>query len=161
MTTMNNYEFHKDAIEAFFREELSFAMTKREVVTTCNTIGCEQCIFSKYNNPDTYDLTCGDRKMMWALKEHVEKPALNKYERAFCEALQIGWIARNRVNGRVSIFTKKPTREASGYWYIKDGNCFAISHFAAFNHELKFDFIQWENEEPWSIEELLKLEVTE
>lgn len=156
---MNNYEFHKDTIATLYKTGSSFAVNKKGILATCATVGCLGCIFAFSNNKNTPGLSCGDRKMMWALQEHIEKPTLNKYERAFCEALQIGWIARNRINGRISIFTKKPTREASGYWYIKDGNCFAISHFAAFNHELKFDFIQFENEEPWSVEELLKLEV--
>lgn len=159
---MNNFEFHKDAIEELFREKITFAVTENNVITTCR-IGCSNCIFSTMNNPHTVGLSCGDRKMMWALQEYVEKPKLTKQERKFCELLEGKdcWFARD-LNKELCLFVNKPRREDGEdmWWANTTGVAIMVGDdFVVF--EIEMSFIKWEDEEPWSVDELLKLDVVE
>ena len=161
---MTNYEFYKEEIEMRYRNTTSFAVTKRGYIIDCKNISCEDCIFSNFNNSQNHWLNCGDRKMMWALQEHVEKPKLTKQERKFCELFEGKdvWIAKDK-SGALYLYDKKPHKgkelydeiwEANYHGNTMDGIVFKLA-------EMKFYFIKWEDEEPWSVEELLKLEVEE
>ena len=108
-----------------------------DVKETCAGHACHEC-----------------RKTLAALlaEEHIELPKLTKRERAFCEAVQTGWIARDR-NGSLCWFPDDAVVKKSGIiWHAEKYVC--ISHF-----KLQFLCIKWEDEKPWSIEDLLKLEV--
>lgn len=161
---MTNYEFYKEEIEMRYRNVEAFALTKQGCIVNCGSINCQACMFSCYTNPATRGLSCGDRKMMWAVHEHVEKPKLTKQERKFCELFESKdvWIAKDK-SGALYLYDKKPHKgkelydeiwEANYYGNTMDGIVFKLA-------EMKFEFIKWEDEEPWSIEELLKLEVEE
>lgn len=88
----------------------------------------------------------------WLYAEHIEAPKLTKRERAFCEAVQTGWIARDEDNGLYwyANIPEKNNEVWGGHTYSK------ISHM-----KLDFAFIEWEDEKPWAVEDLLKLEVME
>lgn len=96
----------------------------------------------------------------WLYAEHIEKHTLNKYEHALCEALQTGWIARDRGGTIYGYPTEEKPRKTGNIWEWTD-NLVKIYSLLALNPEIEFDFIRWEDEEPWSVEELLKLEVRE
>ena len=94
----------------------------------------------------------------WLYAEHIEKHTLNKYEHALGEALRTGWIAKDRGHYPVCFYTHEPTKVGSE-WLSKQGYSMTFEALNMANPEIKFDFIRWEDEEPWSVEELLKLEV--
>ena len=85
-------------------------------------------------------------------QEHIEQPKLTKRERAFCEAVQTGWIARD---GEYL------------YWHIvqpiKDGNAFVFPNskdgvpMVIKTKGLAFDVIK--NKEMMAVEYLLEMEV--
>ena len=76
------------------------------------------------------------------------KPKITKEEYAFLTFLsKANYIARAE-NELLCVYRKMPTRFMS--WW-RDDTSFCIDHMA-------FPFITWE-EGPWSVEELLKLEV--
>lgn len=161
---MTNYEFYKEEIEMRYRECTPFALTKQNCIASCKIIDCEECVFSCYNNPETRGLRCGDRKMIWAMQEHVEMQKLTKKERKFCELFEGKdvWIAKDK-SGVPYLYNKKPHKgkglydeiwEANYHGNTMDGIVFQLA-------EMKFEFIKWEDEEPWSIDDLLKLEVVE
>ena len=112
-------------------------------------------MFSCYNNPETRGLRCGDRKMMWAVQEHVEKPKLTKQERKFCELLEGKdvWFATDKTDNMPYIYKEEPERHTS-VWH---GNTTPTSKFRQFC-DAKFSFIKWEDK-PWHINDLLALEV--
>ena len=64
------------------------------------------------------------------------------------------WIARDKI-GNLNIFERKPIKEdliyVFGFW---DDNGGCSEELNAFEH--LFQFIKWEDEEPYNIEELLK-----
>ena len=112
-------------------------------------------MFSRFNNTETRGLSCGDRKIMWAVQEHVEKPKLTKQERKFCELLEGKdvWFATDKTDNMPYIYKEEPERHTS-VWH---GNTAPTSKFRQFC-DAKFSFIKWEDK-PWHINDLLALEV--
>ena len=157
---MRNYEFYKEEIEMRYRNGESFALTKQDCIASCKIIDCEECAFSCCNNPQTRELRCGDRKLIWAMQEYIEKPKLNKYERALCEAMQKGWVARDAVDGFWYMYDHEPTK-CEQVWRTIGRTITQQMRLVDASPEIQFSFIKWEDEKPWSIEELLKLEVEE
>ena len=91
------------------------------------------------------DYTC--KKLLW---ERKPKPQLTEDEKAILRNVpkQYEWIARDD-NDLLCVFTKRPIKQRS-IWNT-DGWMSPMTLF----YNL-FQFIKWEDEEPYSIEELLK-----
>ena len=146
-----NFEFYKDEILKIVKKRTGFGVVNGEV-KSCDEIGCtEQCIFheGKY-------FCLLDSRIEWLYAEHIEQPKLTKRERAFCEVVRVGWIARDE-SGNLHLFdlVSKPYKQ-NGEWLKRSVSC---NHIRVNSDE--FDFIKWEDEKPWAVEELLKLEVEE
>ena len=89
------------------------------------------------------DYTC--KELLW---ERKEKPQLNEDEKVILRNVpkHYKWIARDK-NGFICMYIKKPSK-CEYSW----GGCkYMLLPF----YDL-FQFIKWEDEEPYSIEELLK-----
>ena len=88
------------------------------------------------------DYTC--KKLLW---ERKEKPKLTEDEKAILRNLpkDYKWIARD-LSGMVYIFIERPEK-GQDIWYGCGQPMIPFYHL--------FQFIQWEDEEPYSIEELL------
>ena len=95
---------------------------------------------------------CSDQLRKWAESEYVETPVITSKEKKFLDLLlpNYKYIARDK-NGFLLAYTEKPIKILET-WGI--ANCALINMF-----DIKFDFIKREDEEPWSIEDLKKLEV--
>lgn len=96
---------------------------------------------------------CYDQLREWAESEYVEKkPTITSREKNFLDLLlpNYKYIARDK-NGFLLAYTEKPIKILET-WGI--ANCALINMF-----DIKFDFIKCDDEEPWSIEDLKKLEV--
>lgn len=81
------------------------------------------------------------------------KPKLTKRERTLCELIGFGRIARDE-GGALYWYEDKPWK-ANGMWHCID-ECITLEVF-----DTPFMFIEWEDDEPWEVEDLLKLEVEE
>lgn len=126
------------------------AVTKDNKVVCCRDINCEQCLFHKTNYYESY---CDyEATMRWAESEYVEEPTITSREKNFLDLLlpNYKYIAKDK-NGFLLAYTEKPIKilETLGM-----ANCALINMF-----DIKFDFIKREDEEPWRIEDLKKLEV--
>lgn len=100
---------------------------------------------------------CWRELFKYLAEEHIEQPKLTKRERAFCEAFQTGWVAKDSSD--VVCWYANPPIKGDGMWNetgvpVKTEMQIPIDFWF-------FDFIKWEDEKPWSIEDLLKLEVME
>ena len=62
------------------------------------------------------------------------------------------WIARDKDGNMLWIYVDKPHKNKRGYWQNIGDNKGRILEL--FNH--LFQFIKWEDTEPYNIEELLK-----
>ena len=111
---------------------------------------CPNCSFTKVLGHNHCNLDhCAEE----LLEEYEEPHKLTKRERAFCEYAQEGWIAREE-SGSLYYFAEKPTtKDIYGHWV--DGGNFSLII------EGLFPFITWEDEEPYSVEDLLTWEVEE
>jgi hypothetical protein len=147
-----NFEFYKDEI---------IKRLKEGKFTTCSLME----VFSLVVNEDAKTLCnkkCAGRSCAECyielfeilIQEHVEQPKLTKRERAFCEAVQTGWIARD-CNMHLFYFSGKPKLE-QGTWMTRVGQ-----HCRIKGIEDAFMLIKDTDSEPWSVEDLLKLDVME
>lgn len=143
---MTNFEYYKDEILKMCREGDGvrvFALTNPNKLYKHNGNPCCSCFCEL---------------LEWLYSEYKERPKLSKQERKFCELFEGKdmWFAVDKDCQFCIVYTEKPTRrdfQWTGH-HIQTTN---IRDFIG----AKFDFIKWEDEEPWSIEELLNLEVEE
>lgn len=135
---MTNFEYWKEKILEIAKTGSDIAVAGGKP-TMCEDTQCSECDFQ-----DIWE--CGAKTMLieWLCAEHEEKPMLTKKERMFCEIMETGWIARDR-NGDLRYLAVKPEKE-------EGPKC--INWL-----DIHFKFIKWEDEKPWSMEELLKLDV--
>jgi hypothetical protein len=104
-----------------------------DLKTKCHKDGCKKCI------------------TLWLKEEHKEPITLSEAERIILENIdkEYCYIARDRT-GFLTVFLGKP-RKGSDIW---ESRGFKHCYINCFNH--LFQFITWENSEPYNIEELLK-----
>lgn len=115
-------------------------------VAPCEKIDCNDCECGGLDN-------CKEKIKKWMNSEYIEGPKLTQKERQFCELVKTtGWIARNE-SGHLCLHSIKPIK--SSVWLTNESIIIDM-YFG-----LDFDFIKWEDEEPWLVEDLLKLEVEE
>lgn len=148
---MTNFEYYKDKIlEVGNISEI--ALTNDGELQRCYGTDCDKCVFD-----DPYE-PCQKVTTKWLYEEHVEKPKppkLTRKEYNFCELLERGYISRDS-DGELWWYSNKPAKESKS-WYLDIMN--EMLRIKRCFNTLNFDFIKWKDEEPWSVEELLKLEV--
>lgn len=135
----------------------SMAVTKDNEVVCCDNINCESCMFDMVEHIGRSQV-CRDQLREWSESEYVEKPTITSREKNFLDALlsDCKYIARDS-NNNLYIYYNKPRRNSMNEsWTIDDGNYFYVSRNMYGN---MFNLIKWEDKEPWSIEDLKKLEV--
>lgn len=115
----------------------------------CDYLGCNNCAIGG---------DCITRIKEWSESEYIEKPTITSKEMAFLNLLLPRWkyIVRDK-NTSLYVFTTIP-RKATDCWSVKDISNDYCHVFKDLLGEM-FNFIKWEDEEPWSIEDLKKLEV--
>ena len=119
--------------------------------TVCGNISCEECL--RYDGHST----CGGEVLReWAESEHVEKPVISKRDRGFLECIKnsVKWITRD-YNGKLWVWETIPEKSV----ICKMWMCAAGNGLNAFN--IDFPMVKWEDDKPWLIEDLKKLEVVE
>lgn len=141
-------------LEKYF-EELKNIRTDVAIVDDkpkeCIVTICEECRRKDENNNCSFEIL-----IEWLAEEYVEHVTLNKKERMFCELVETGYVARDSDN-RLYWYKNIPNK-VQGAWFDPD-NIISFSNIYEYSSELKFDFIKYEDENPWSVEDLLKLEV--
>lgn len=146
---MTNFEKYKDDILRIAAVDDTPALEKGKVLR-CNYTACEKCEFANHENGN-----CNHNLFKWLYAEYKEPaPKLTSKERAFCEVISVfpnRYIARGS-DSQLILFCGKPIKEDQTWDIDWCGSYFSID-------EDFFPFIKWEDEEPWSIEDLLKLEV--
>lgn len=94
-------------------------------------------------------------------KREEIKISLSEFEKTFLESLnpEYKWLAKNG-NDIIFLYTNKPEKDdyiKSKYWTYR-GDCIGIDkdfYCDAFKKE-PFEWVKWEDEEPWYIPDLLK-----
>lgn len=146
---MTNFEKYWNEILEIVKDNETVAVCRiNNRPISCDDLCCDDCLFQ----PDFEG--CKEAGMIWLRQEAVEKtPTLTVKERGLCEAVKSGFIARDK-DEILCIYKTEPFQSdlgwslgVVGYWIEIDENL--------------FQFITWESNKAWSIEDLLKLEVEE
>ena len=153
---MTNFEYYKEQLKELAGAKIGVfnGEPNRCVGRKCSECDLDECNQERYSDNCEFALT------QWYVDEHVEKPTITKKEKAFLELCKPeSYIARDS-NGNIYIYSAKP---------VKHSNCFSGDECVymdlrdmakqIFSIENIFPFIKWEDEEPWKVEDLLKLEV--
>lgn len=140
-----NFEFYKDEIIKW----IGIGSCVGYLLATCKGVPMKEIC------KDRSCKECFEVAATFLQEEHIEQPKLTKRERAFCEIVTKGAIARDE-NGELTLFSDDAIRKEDGQWLKQYSYCNHIRLYAD-----EFEFIKFEDEKPWSIEDLLKLEVIE
>lgn len=146
---MKNHEKYREQLIEVLARGRDFGFCDNKI-TRCNSDMCKKCKFS----PDELTYTCYESRKAWLNAEYVEQPKLTKKERQLCEFIKEGYLARD-ASGSLYSYEEKPIKKYSAW----DGTVTLYLNQEVFESE--FSFIKWEDEEPWSIQGLLELEVEE
>lgn len=152
---MTNFEYYAEDIKAV---GYYFAIKKDGEFVSCLEITCGSCIFCEDSENCTYE------KIKWLYeeyKEHIEQPKLTQNERKLCEILQNDYYVARDKSGTIYVYAKKPhKKEKCNQWFAPYDEYYVPFSDYVFK-DCNFSFIKWEDEEPWAISDLLKLEVME
>ena len=124
-------------------------------VVYCNSITCSDCLFAKtFETPNE----CITERRKWAESEYIEKPVISKRDRAFLEYIEeeFIYIARNE-DERLFLFANKAVKMDEFGMFTCEG----LYTRALYAFNIDFPMVKWEDDEPWLIEDLKKLEVVE
>lgn len=119
---------------------------------SCKNTSCEDC--------ECYNafLVCEEEYLKdWAESEYIEKPVISKRDKSFLDYLieKYKFVARDE-NGELFVYKTQPEK-LEEYWYLPHGRCISLNrHF-----NVDFPMVKWEDDKPWLIEDLKKLEVVE
>lgn len=144
MTNLDKYK--EDLIRiCTSTEELPAVLFNK--VADCETTLCTDCLLHKK------DVGCHIGIILWLCEEYKEPIKLTAKEKTFLSVLETGWIARDS-SGILNWYQKKPERKESIFVACNTKVIYIPKFFVL------FDFIKWEDE-PYSVEEMLKWEVEE
>lgn len=146
---MINAEKYRDKLLKFIKEKdagsFTFSKGKEGSFWQCGGRRCSECGMSKERS------NCTVARLKWLLSEYKEPVKLTELEHGILEYLlenrQYGFVVRER-NGFIYIYKSNPKKEADGWKSLSLGR-----ELGPFNN--LFQFVQWEDSEPTSIEDVL------
>lgn len=148
---MKNFEYFEKEIKKIAAADSPIAAING-IPMACRSVDCGNCDFHS-------DQPCEPKIIKWLYEEHVEEPKISKRTKQFFEAIQTGWVARDDLGNCLYLCCSKPRKDAhTCNWYL-DGSDNYMQITSKMTRFLTLDFIKPEDEEPWSVEDILKLEV--
>ena len=127
----------------------SVAVTEKDGrVVQCCDIDCSECLFISCN--------CTKEMKEWAESEYIEKPKISKKDKVFLDYLKEYKCVARDGDGKLYAYTFIPKKILVCASWGVDGDSKNISKLS-----IDFPMVKWEDEEPWFIEDLKKLEVVE
>lgn len=149
---MLNAEKFKKEILNIVNDDFYIAVNKNDPngVSKCGSFPCADCMFSKEENGKP---RCTKNRINWLLSEYKEPIKLTKLEYDILKYISDNtkhmYIVRDG-NGNIFLYDVEPEKSKSAPWWTGRGMC----HMGMFNK--LFQFIQWGDSEPTSIEYVLK-----
>lgn len=114
----------------------------------CRKTACRDCAFC--------GITCNRHALLkWAEEECEEKTKISRSDRTFLDYIpdDYKYMARDE-DGMVYAYEDRPQKGISIWLYDSEP-------FAIYKVKVDFPMVKWENEEPWLIKDLKKLEVVD
>ena len=142
---MKNKEKYAKEIVDIVIDECHFALNEDGKIASCCDTKCMNCLFNVKQG-------CNVERTAWANAEYKEPKIFTEKEKAFIKLFpEIQYIARDK-NNKIFGYYRKPFKdEEEGWWVYKGGGVIEIRFWTL----LRFESIQWEDEEPTSREEIL------
>lgn len=153
---MKNKEKYVKEIVDIVCEDVSFGVDKRTgSPASCRELHCGKCLLNEMNRR-----ACYNSRKEWADSEYVERPVISKADRTFLDYIrdEDKYMARDE-NGKLFVYETRPKKEEVSW--VSFG--LISEHYLPLNPIFNVDFpmIKWSDEEPWTIEDLKKLEVVD
>lgn len=149
----NKEKFAREIFDVACRgDSIAVTIANNEIVP-CGNIECGKCIFKVKEYEE-----CSDKIKKWCESEYIEKPILTSKEKKFLDLLlpECKYIVREK-NDTLYIYYCKPIRSyKNGIWTSDDDYYYLPKKM--YGDDI-FSFIKDDDEEPWDIEDLKKLEV--
>ena len=147
----NKEKFEKEIIEIACDGKSVAVSVKTEKPVACEEFSCCRCLFC-------VNEACEKEKHVreWVESEYIEKPVISKRDREFLEYLgeNAKWMTKESGSG-ISVWLTKPKKDKSiSAWTDGMYNC--LSEF-----NIDFPMVKLEDDEPWLIDDLKKLEVVD
>lgn len=144
----NKEKYAKEIVNIACNGDSIAILKKSGSIVSCDGTECSLCLFRDYD--------CKEKTREWAESEYIEKPVISKRDRAFLELLndKCKYIARDsdgELNGYESTAMRDTEMWDTAAEYVNIDYFFAVD----------FPMVKWEDDEPWLIEDLKKLEVVE
>lgn len=139
-------------------DSIAVTIANNEIVP-CGSIECGKCIFKVKEYEE-----CSDKIKKWCESEYVERSTITSREKKFLDILLPKWKYMARAADKnLYVFDSLPIKGHNG-WHIENISMYDLCDYCYISKKLfdnMFNFIKWEDEKPWSIEDLKKLEVKE
>lgn len=149
----NKEKFEKEIVELACNESDIAVSKATGNPIDCSIIECDSCAL--YEGGTYNDDTCRGALRKWAESEYIEKPVISKRDRAFFGDVdkKFAYITRSS-NNNLYLFVVDP---------IKNQAIWTSGYLNAILDSFNIDFpmVKWEDDKPWLIEDLKKLEVVE
>lgn len=142
-----NMEHFRDEIEDIIESSYEQPCLIDGKLQICNGgMDCCKCEFSGGRG------NCGVSFVKWLMSEYKPEPVLTEREKHFVEFAQEGYLARDK-DGKIYRHEEKPYK-GNECWHNDSHKFIGVNKVKNI-----FPFITWEDEEPWSVEDLRKLKV--
>lgn len=148
----NKEKFSKEIVELACGGNRIAVVRQTGEFRSCYETPCIECLFHSSDREQ-----CKERTREWAESEYIEKPVISKKDKAFLEYVKEEYkcIARDK-NGELFLYRLTPYKEEGLLnWIGRNRSCLHLKY------NVDFPMVKWEDEEPWLIEDLKKLEVVE
>ena len=149
---MKNKEKYEEQILTFACTSESFGVDEETgEIEKCTSLHCTKC---KFYTPGK---TCQVHRREWVEAEYIEPVKISKRDKAFLDYINVNmhYIARD-IDGGLYVYISKP-HKLIDCWESSECESDKSLKF----YKLDFPMIKWEDDEPWLIEDLKKLEVCE
>jgi hypothetical protein len=147
---MINAERFKEEILNIVNDDFYISVNKNNPngVSKCGSFPCTDCMFSKLEDGK---IRCTKNRMNWLLAEYKEPVKLTRLEYELLKWMiekNYKCISRDS-DGQLNVYYDKPVKDES-YWKTNKPyyDLDLLSNL--------FQFVKWEDEEPTSIQEVLK-----
>lgn len=148
----NKEKYANEIVEVAIKNDMVSVDKQTGEILSCFGADCEKCLFFQ---PCSRPFTCRGMFSSWANAEYKEPKIFTEREKAFIKLFpEIQYIAKDEYD-KIFGYLQKPIKdEEEGGWFCVDGPdiVFGIN----LGDLLKFESIQWEDEEPTSREEILR-----
>lgn len=148
-------------IEKYAKEILGFACSVNDRMAVRKATGkpcecadkslrCDECVRNS-------DGRCGDDALYkWAMAEYIEQPKISKKDRAFLDYLKGYKYMTRDDDGTLYAYASIPIKRSDyNRWGADD------AYKSLRGLDIDFPMVKWEDDEPWKIEDLKKLEVVD